>query len=125
MRPGDIHRDVDFGDYPLPGAISGRVFQDLDGDGDLSGSDVGLEGWTLFLDRDRNGSRDIDDPVAVTAVDGAYAFPNLPSEKSYSVFVEVRDGWVPTTLQPDTDAQGFQVLPANFALDIRNSRYRS
>ncbi|MCA9122831.1 MAG: VCBS repeat-containing protein [Planctomycetaceae bacterium] len=121
VRPGDIHRDVDFGDYPLPGAISGRVFQDLDGDGDLSGSDVGLEGWTLFLDRDRNGSRDIDDPVAVTAVDGAYAFPNLPSEKSYSVFVEVRDGWVPTTLQPDTDAQGFQVLPANFALDIRSA----
>ena len=55
-----------------PGEISGVVFEDLNGNGQLDPGEVGLPGVSVQLS-------DVDGPVELsTAIDGAYSFSNLP-----------------------------------------------
>ncbi|HEY2587375.1 MAG TPA: Ig-like domain repeat protein [Tepidisphaeraceae bacterium] len=76
---------------PAPSTISGRVANDLTGNG-FSSDDTGLGGWTvnLFL----NGATT---PVATTvsAADGSYSFANL-APGSYSVQEVLPAGWTET-----------------------------
>jgi subtilisin-like proprotein convertase family protein len=60
---GDI-TGVDFGNWiPLfiPGAVTGQVWNDVDGDGEKEEGELGQEGWVVYLDADNDGERDIDD----------------------------------------------------------------
>lgn len=54
------------------GGISGRVFEDLNGNGSSAG-DPGLAGVTVFLDTNANGIQDATDPSAVTGTDGSFS----------------------------------------------------
>lgn len=47
--------DIDFG---LFSTVAGTVRHDFDGDGNADIGDVGLAGWTAFLDQNRNGVAD-------------------------------------------------------------------
>src|SRR5262245_9567192 len=59
----------------LDGAISGRKFNDTDGNGnDNGGTEPGLAGWTIQLDA---GADDTIDQTTTTGSDGSYSFPNL------------------------------------------------
>jgi hypothetical protein len=58
--------------------ISGRKFDDRNGDGsDNGGSDLGLAGWTIFLDANNNGVLDPGEVSTTTSGDGSYCFNDL------------------------------------------------
>jgi hypothetical protein len=69
-------------------SISGTVFLDVSGTGELDPGEQGLAGRTVFLDLNHDGTLDPNDPTAVTDSSGAYTFSNLPGG-SYTVRQEV------------------------------------
>lgn len=93
IPPGQIAANVDFGDWAVPGEISGRVFNDIDGDGSYDADEAGLGGWEVFLDRDRNGICNDGEPVLLTGADGSYVFSDLLSAVAYSVNLVQKSGW--------------------------------
>jgi protocatechuate 3,4-dioxygenase beta subunit len=87
---------ADFGDFQLI-TISGRKFNDLDGDGaDDGGSDPGLSGWTIELDANADGTVDA---TTTTAADGTYSFVDL-EPGTYRVREQSQPEWVQTTADP-------------------------
>lgn len=73
LEPGYLINGLDFGSYviPLPARISGSVFLDANGNGELDpGEDASLSGFTVFGDVDSNGLYDLGEPIAVTTEDG-------------------------------------------------------
>ena len=61
-----------------PGEIHGSKWNDLDADGVWDTGELGLEGWTIYSDTDRDGVLDGDEPFDVTDATGAYALTDLP-----------------------------------------------
>jgi hypothetical protein len=59
------------------GAISGRLFADLNGDGIFSADKPPLEGRLVFLDLNDNGVLDEAEPVTTTNSNGEYSFSGL------------------------------------------------
>ena len=45
--------------------------------GSLTAPDVGLGGWTIFVDYDNDGVLDAGEPSAVTAADGSYKITGI------------------------------------------------
>jgi hypothetical protein len=102
----------------IAGEISGLKFNDLNGDGtrDADGLDnilgnvddeIGLAGWTIFLDKDNDGVLDAGETSTVTGAGGAYTFSVTPdADKSDSdndpyIVREVQQaGWTQTTANP-------------------------
>lgn len=66
------------------GAISGKLFADLNGDGLFEEGKPPLAGRTVFLDLNNNGILDEGEPVAVTNENGEYSFSGL-SLRTYQV----------------------------------------
>ncbi|MBM4000736.1 MAG: hypothetical protein FJ297_14565 [Planctomycetes bacterium] len=58
LASGEMVKGRDFLNRPLPGAIEGTKWNDRDGDGNRDANEPGIEGWTVFLDRNRNKKRD-------------------------------------------------------------------
>lgn len=56
-RAGLINANVDFGNAQ-PGSISGRKWEDRDGDGVIDAGEVGLAGWVIYRDLDNDGEMD-------------------------------------------------------------------
>jgi len=72
-------------------AISGKVYNDVNGDGSMGSSESGLSGWTIKLDKPDGTSA-----TATTGYDGSYRFDNLPPG-TYMVSELQQSGWSPTT----------------------------
>ncbi len=110
---GDDVANVDFGNFHNI-AISGRKFEDENGDGDGTG-DSGLGGWTIFLDANNNGALDAGETNTTTAADGSYGFTNL-GPGTYRVREVNQAGWTQTTANPaDISAtSGANVANVNF-----------
>jgi hypothetical protein len=70
------------------GQINGRVFADVNRDGQEVRGEPGLADVTVYLDLNGNGRLDPEEPSVVTGPDGGYAFANLP-DGSYQVRVDV------------------------------------
>ena len=92
---------ANFGNFQLV-SIDGKVFDDLNGDGLLNGSDSGLSGWTvdLFL----NGKLDT---TMTSDSNGNYSFPNL-GPGTYRIRVESQTSWQSTNTPADISAQSGQ-----------------
>ncbi|MCP4817137.1 MAG: hypothetical protein GY888_31870, partial [Planctomycetaceae bacterium] len=106
---GEEITNLDFGNIDaasLGGAssdsrITGRVYQDANGNGQLDSGETGLAGITLFLDLNNNGNLDEGEPTQVTLADnalttdedeaGLYAFSSLGAG-TYSVTPVVPEG---------------------------------
>ncbi len=69
---GEIITDVDFGNYPDRGSVSGVKWNDLDADGIQDPNEPGIEGVYIYADLDNNGSIALGEPAAITAADGSY-----------------------------------------------------
>ncbi|TWU04658.1 Ig-like domain-containing protein [Stieleria varia] len=54
-------------------SIGGRVFNDINRDGNRAFNDPGLAGVTVFADANNNGIQDPTDPTDVTAADGSFS----------------------------------------------------
>jgi hypothetical protein len=83
---------------PPTGAIAGRVWYDVNGNGKKDKREPGLAGLTAFLDLDLDGTRGVDEPTTTTAADGSYAFARLDAG-AYDVRIEAVTGWRPTTAE--------------------------
>jgi uncharacterized repeat protein (TIGR01451 family) len=70
----------DFGSY-VGAAVSGTVFEDLDGDGAArEAGEPGSAGRRVYLDGDADGARDASEPTALTAGDGTFSFDGLVAQ---------------------------------------------
>ncbi len=88
-QPGEEISLLDFGNVDLVGGVglgtgtlSGRIFNDANGNGQFDGGEVGLAGVTVFVDLNDNGVRNsspVVEPQFVTAADGMYSFTGLPA----------------------------------------------
>ncbi len=74
------------------GALTGRVFDDLNGSGTLDGNEPGLAGWTVDLLDASNAVIE----TAQTDSGGAYSFRGLPAGQ-YTVEDEVPAGYLPSS----------------------------
>ncbi len=94
---GQIVNDLDFGNFQIPPlpiltTISGKKFNDLDGNGQDNG-DPGRGGVTIQLDLDNNGSIDRE---TMTAADGTFQFTQVPTG-THAINEIVPSGTVATT----------------------------
>jgi len=97
LRPGLWLDGLDFGNVEAePGEIQGYKYYDgptVDGD------NVGLPGWTIYLDLDGDNQYDpLAEPAAVTDRSGHYSI--LVRAGTYTVREVLKEGWVQTF--PDT-----------------------
>lgn len=85
--------------------IEGHVFDDLDQDGVLDAGEVGLSGWTVYLDINQNSQLDSGEPNQLTAADdggtpedesGFYSFSPV-GLRTYQVRVVTRPDFFMTT----------------------------
>ncbi|TVS20305.1 MAG: hypothetical protein EA424_04645, partial [Planctomycetaceae bacterium] len=95
LYAGQSLENLAFGIIPLPGQITGRVFQDLIWNSVYDPGEPGLEGWTVFLDTNGNRRWDAGEPRTTTDSEGRFTFDSVPADQSYDVVVLVQDGWTP------------------------------
>ncbi|HEX8582594.1 MAG TPA: SdrD B-like domain-containing protein, partial [Acidimicrobiales bacterium] len=88
---GDFVVGQDFGEWTSP-AITGRVYEDLNADGDADSGEPALGGRTIELDPGTPGD-DGDDVSATTAGDGSYSFDALVPGVAYRVYDGDASGW--------------------------------
>ncbi|MBS4028053.1 MAG: Ig-like domain repeat protein [Ignavibacteriales bacterium] len=71
-------------------SISGKKFNDLDGDGVLDGGETGLQNWKIWLNENNI-------PIDSVLTDGSgnYTFDSIPAS-TYQVTEELQSGWVST-----------------------------
>lgn len=82
------------------GTIRGRVVYDEDGD-PTTRSHPGLPDWTVFIDRNLDGSLNLDEHAIETSPDGSFAFEEL-DPGFYRVCAARPAGWA--QVFPETDA---------------------
>jgi hypothetical protein len=94
-------------------AISGRVFNDLNGDGSQETGEAGLQGWTVFLDTNGNGTLEAGEPSTLTDANGNYNF-NV-NAGTYKVREVLQSGWTKTTVDvPSITVSTSDVSGGNF-----------
>ncbi len=79
------------------GSIRGTKFEDWDGDSSPFETkwEVGLQGFTIYLDSNNNGVKDAGEQSTVTDSHGVYSFTNLPAG-TYHVREVQQAGWTQT-----------------------------
>lgn len=77
------------------GEIHGVKFEDLNGDGERSQDEPGLEGWKIYLDLNSDNTHNEDEPFVITDQNGFYSFVNL-LPGTYIIREELQDGWSQT-----------------------------
>jgi hypothetical protein len=78
------------------GSVSGRVFNDLNGDGEMEKGETGLAGRTVYLDTNHNGVMEDYEQSAVTDAKGKYAIAGV-SFGQYDVRQVLGEGETQTT----------------------------
>ncbi|MBY0524350.1 MAG: pre-peptidase C-terminal domain-containing protein [Gemmataceae bacterium] len=100
----DINDAYDAFQYTVNGSsISGRVFNDLNGDGNADASEDGLAGWTVFLD-DGDGTLEVGEASRLTDALGNYSFTGLVVG-TFTVALELQPNYAqtaPTPVPPGT-----------------------
>jgi hypothetical protein len=79
-----------------PAAVSGRLFDDVNGNGARDAGEGPLAGWVVFLDRNRNGVRDAGELSRTTDAAGNYAFNDL-TPGTYHIAQETPAGYAQTS----------------------------
>jgi Ca2+-binding RTX toxin-like protein len=77
LAAGQIVNNINFGNQPKPGGISGTKYNDLDGDGTRDAVEPGMAGVMIYLDANNNAFMDTGEKNLATAADGSYSFTNL------------------------------------------------
>jgi len=77
------------------GEIHGSKWNDIDGDGVRDAGELGLQGWTIYLDQNNNGQLDNGELSTVTDANGDYWFTDLAPD-TYTVAEVLLPGWEQT-----------------------------
>ncbi|MAE63770.1 MAG: hypothetical protein CMJ18_05815, partial [Phycisphaeraceae bacterium] len=102
VESGSVVTERDFGNY-RPVSILGSKFNDQ--------TNTFIDGWTMYIDENRNGVLDDGEPTSVTAL-GAWAFSNL-KPGNYIIGEVLQEGWIQVAPGPDPETG----LPA-FNIDL-------
>jgi subtilisin family serine protease len=88
---GGTIADRDFGFVPINtggqfenGTLSGRIFQDINGDGIPQTGESGVPNITVYLDLNNNEARDFNEPRTLSDPNGIYSFAGL-GNRAYTV----------------------------------------
>ncbi len=84
LGAGQVITNANFGNKDLiagvgAGSISGRLWDDVDGDGEADSGENGIVGQQIYIDLNNNGSKDSGEPVQSTDATGNYTFNNIGS----------------------------------------------
>lgn len=107
--------NVDFGNFKLI-AITGTKFSDLNGNGIRDANDVGLPGWTIFLDANDDGVLQAGEASTTTDASGNFQFSQAKPVNARLAEV-LQAGWSKTTqntLVSLTSGQTFAENIGNF-----------
>jgi hypothetical protein len=77
----------------VPGAISGKVFQDFNASGTFDPGEIAMSGTTVYLDANNNGSREAGETFVTTSAAGDYTFSSL-ANATYRVRQVLPTGYV-------------------------------
>ncbi|MCA9065565.1 MAG: VCBS repeat-containing protein, partial [Planctomycetaceae bacterium] len=77
------------------GSVSGKLFNDINGDGLQNGGEGGLSGWTVFEDSNNNGIFDNAEASTISDVNGNYELNGVVEGPS-AIRVVVQNGWLAT-----------------------------
>ena len=102
---GERVDNVNFGNMRL-GEIHGRKWHDINGNSEPDDGEY-LEGWTIYLDLNKNGRFDEGEPSTVTDAKGGYWFTNLKNG-TYTVGEVLQSGWEQTFPSPRASSDLFQ-----------------
>lgn len=94
---------------PLLSQITGRVFADQNGNGIRDLAEPGLAGVSLYLDQDYDGTRDTNEPVAISDEGGRYTFTGLRSG-IYVARAEAPEGFARSSPTAASGAQSMLVV---------------
>ena len=95
VETGQVVERIDFANHASVGTLSGKVFNDLNGDGVEGRGELGIGNWTLFLDQNGNSQLDDGERSLQTDADGTWLFSGL-APGAYRVLQQPFTGWVPT-----------------------------
>ena len=90
-----IIQNVNFGNRPVRGSVSGIKWNDLDSDGIHDPDEPGMQGVYIYADINRNGSIALGEPAAITDANGAYQIPGVPPGE-IMIREVVNPGWTMT-----------------------------
>ena len=79
----------------LTGDVLVTVLHDVNGNGVRDPEEPALQGWTVFVDYDRNGALDDGEPSAVTNVDGEGLITGVPAN-TWDVRQVLKPGFAPS-----------------------------
>ena len=79
----------------VPGEINGYKWHDLNANGVFDSDESGIEGWTIYLDTDRDGVLDDNELSTVTDASGFYSFTGLRFGR-YTVAEVEEQRWIQT-----------------------------
>jgi subtilisin family serine protease len=82
------------GDVPIPNPaeIHGKVWSDINGDGEPNTGEPGLRNWIVYLDENQNGQLDPGEVSTQTNIYGHYAFTDL-APSTYAVAEVMQPSW--------------------------------
>lgn len=101
---------------PGTGSISGKVWNDEDGNGLLNATEQGLAGWSVFVDSNSNSQWDAGEPRSTTDTNGNYSIPDLPYAM-HSVRVELPSTWIATS--PTTGVKSVRSLTGDSVAGVQ------
>lgn len=78
LGSGEDLTNLNFGNHELlPASISGTTWEDVNQNGTIDGTEIPLQGITVFIDENRNGTLDAEESFAITDNTGSYHFSGL------------------------------------------------
>lgn len=102
--------------------ISGSVFQDANNNRTFDQlTEVGLAGWTVYLDIDNDSVLDPNEPFAISAADGTYSFDAYVVPGTYRVRQVLQPNFTQTT--PVTNGGAHLVNLVNRDIDFANLNF--
>jgi len=107
---------ADLGNVQLS-SITGVKFNDLNGNGARDAGDLGVQGWTIFLDSNTNGVLEAGERSTLTDALGNYRFENL-LPGSYTVAEVQRQGWVQTKPLPSAIPVGIETANSLISMEV-------
>jgi len=114
LLPGDGESGPNAG-LVRAATISGRVYHDEDGDGNLGPEEIGIAGWVVYLDENENGQWDPDEHQTMTNANGLYTLNNLYAG-NYLMRVVEQPYWLPTTANTASLSVGERLTGVTIAI---------